>query len=819
MKRIVPYLIIILSVIIFFPKIFFAGHTFISSGMVSTDLYLFNYPLKSLMHQTMLQGRGIPLWTDLIGNGYPIFAEGQMGAFYPLHLLFFALPFSTIHLFNANLMLHYILTGIFTYLYIKNCIKLSQRASVLGAFIFTFSGYMLTHLHQVNIILELTYFPLNLLIAETIIKINHDTKRSKLVLSFLILTLSLFLQMTAGHIEMVYYNLLFTGIYVVIRFFFDPTTRTKVGSKILLSVTALLVTTMLALPQLFATYELVKFSQRESGISYESTTGTLWPIETLILFINPKAYDVYRAEPGYSPNKAETVNIGALYPYVGIIPLLLTIFAISGISKKESISIAGELPRKIWTATFLTLLVFTYLYAVGRSTQLFSVVWEVIPGMKFFRFPVKAIYIIEFCLAILASIGLQKIEESIINKTKNNQTKITQKRQLLHNKTDEKIKAEEGVQGNNAGKISLATIVTVLIISVCFLDLWVFNRPTQPTIPASDWLQTPDFAEYINSQELDCNCPAQAGFRNWRSYSHGTNNIDYTRIFDFPLQKDLQNILHMDFNMIHNVALNREWAVLFLQRQTLLNRFNTQIDFDTGVLTLPPEMKKSLDLQSVRYLISDLKIDDPNLELVKTHQFSSKVNHVIFIAGSTDAKYFPTDHAYLYRNKSYYPRVTITPQSQAIYLTAQDKQAGNILQTVLSPDFDPAKQTIIEKSETVSTAAQQSETSIKADYQILSYTDQDMEIQINTDQPAYFTLADTYYPGWTATLDNREVEVLKANYAFKSVAVPAGSHRLRLSFTPTQWNVTRVIVLAGWSVIATGSIYLLINFIKSKKRV
>jgi len=41
---------------------------------------------------------------------------------------------------------------------------------------------------------------------------------------------------------------------------------------------------------------------------------------------------------------------------------------------------------------------------------------------------------------------------------------------------------------------------------------------------------------------------------------------------------------------------------------------------------------------------------------------------------------------------------------------------------------------------------------------------------------------DPFYPGWRATLDGRAVPVLRADYAFQAVAVPAGRHRLRLDY-------------------------------------
>jgi uncharacterized membrane protein YfhO len=43
-------------------------------------------------------------------------------------------------------------------------------------------------------------------------------------------------------------------------------------------------------------------------------------------------------------------------------------------------------------------------------------------------------------------------------------------------------------------------------------------------------------------------------------------------------------------------------------------------------------------------------------------------------------------------------------------------------------------------------------------------------------------ILDPFYPGWTATLDGKPVPILRADFAFQAVAVPAGRHELRLTY-------------------------------------
>jgi Gpi18-like mannosyltransferase len=56
----------------------------------SLDLPKIHYPLATFFHEALSEGR-LPLWSDRLGMGYPLYAEGQIGAFYPPNWLIFRL--------------------------------------------------------------------------------------------------------------------------------------------------------------------------------------------------------------------------------------------------------------------------------------------------------------------------------------------------------------------------------------------------------------------------------------------------------------------------------------------------------------------------------------------------------------------------------------------------------------------------------------------------------------------------------------------------------------------------------------------------------
>jgi uncharacterized membrane protein YfhO len=65
------------------------------------------------------------------------------------------------------------------------------------------------------------------------------------------------------------------------------------------------------------------------------------------------------------------------------------------------------------------------------------------------------------------------------------------------------------------------------------------------------------------------------------------------------------------------------------------------------------------------------------------------------------------------------------------------------------------------------------------------------------DAPGYLVLADTWYPGWRATVDGAPTEVLRANHAFRAVRLEAGEHVVDMVYRPTSVLVGGAVSLAA----------------------
>jgi len=727
---------------VFFPVL--SGKTFLHTGVVYSDLMLFNYPLKDWYREMLVSGR-LPFWTSLLGNGFPVFAELQIGALYPFHLLWFrVLP--TLLAFNLNLFLHFVFAAIFTYLFCRISLAQSKSASVISGLVYSLSGFFLTHIHQINIILVVAYLPLVLLAVERLV-----TTR-KAVFSFSLALVFVF-QILAGYIEMFYYTVLISAVFFVSIGVLFPEVRGQHRKQALPLKTGLFFAVAIALGmgmsavQLLPTFELTQLSQRAEGLGFEAAAATAWPLDTFRLFVFPRAYDLFRSEPGYHPLVSQTVNIQALYGYVGLLPLLFGLGAIAKGLKKR------------FVVVFAILLIGSIVYGLGRTTQLFGILWETLPGLKFFRYPVKILFFIDFCLAILAGFGFDDVRGFLARRI-----------------------------GRAEGGSKVLQLFSALAVGLVFIDLFYNNvRQVNLSTSGKEWFSSTEAAEFL-SREL-----SDSGYR---VYSHGTNNLDYQYVRDVGLQKEFQNLMPVDFSLLSRIPSNREWFALLLPRQQLLNGERTILDPKEGVLRLSSTFKRSLGLQSVKFLLADLPIEDKDLALRKTIPFSKTIDHYAYLSGDGGVQTVtvPARATYIYEYSGAYPRVLFVDSARAV------RGGEEALEAIMDPAFDLRTEVVLEVPEAIlpSTGSGTGTASITDD------RENSLEVAVQSASEGYLVLADTFYPGWTATVDGTSMPILRANYAFRAIKVPAGEHRVVFSFEPTYWKlgliisaVTLLITLCG----------------------
>jgi hypothetical protein len=81
---------------------------------------------------------------------------------------------------------------------------------------------------------------------------------------------------------------------------------------------------------------------------------------------------------------------------------------------------------------------------------------------------------------------------------------------------------------------------------------------------------------------------------------------------------------------------------------------------------------------------------------------------------------------------------------------------------------------------------------------ILYYSPNSIKLRTERNEPAYLVYLDSYTPDWLAFIDGKKTDLLRANYLFKSVYVPAGSHIVEFIYRPTPYIIAFWCRLLGW---------------------
>jgi hypothetical protein len=91
---------------------------------------------------------------------------------------------------------------------------------------------------------------------------------------------------------------------------------------------------------------------------------------------------------------------------------------------------------------------------------------------------------------------------------------------------------------------------------------------------------------------------------------------------------------------------------------------------------------------------------------------------------------------------------------------------------------------------------------------IAHYSAHRVTVRVHLEAPGLLVLGDTYYPHWTATVDGEPARVHRANYLFRAVPVPAGTHVVEFVYRPRHFyaalGVSALAMVAGLILIWSG---------------
>jgi hypothetical protein len=85
-----------------------------------------------------------------------------------------------------------------------------------------------------------------------------------------------------------------------------------------------------------------------------------------------------------------------------------------------------------------------------------------------------------------------------------------------------------------------------------------------------------------------------------------------------------------------------------------------------------------------------------------------------------------------------------------------------------------------------------------------------MKYETQSSANGLVVFSDIYYPGWEATIDGQPANVLRADYIFRALEIPAGKHTVEFTFKPRAYTVgNKVTSASSWIVLLVllGTLY------------
>ncbi len=370
-KKDIPlFLLFVLVFLVLFHDFFLSNKVFFER-----DTTVIEIPARRLCVR-LLEAGNFALWNDDMGMGQPFLANPKNAVLYPTTFLYLALPFFTA--FRLHYFLH-ILVGWIGLFGFGKALKLSARASFLGASLFFLSGMVLSSFEFYNHVAALAWMPWILIAA------SRDSRSPALRVCGTAVLWGLMI--LAGTPEV----LLMTAVLVAILNFFSASGRGRRTALVFLS---LFISLFLTAAQILPSVELSRRSSRQAGLS------PVWPLELIQLpnlaFPHILGNDRQAGHSDFWGWHMFDKRYPLYYSfYVGFGALLLFLLG----SRRPWDD------RRKWLLAVFALF---FLLANGRYSPFFFLT-RYVPFLSLIRYPVKFFLGTVFSLSLLASLGLEDL--------------------------------------------------------------------------------------------------------------------------------------------------------------------------------------------------------------------------------------------------------------------------------------------------------------------------------------------------------------------------------------------------------------------------
>ncbi len=366
------------------------------AGRIDTadDLGAFHLPMRAFYADCLARGEPFD-WSPQMYCGFYLTGEGQIGGYHPLHLLLYRfLPLPVAFDLECLLSYPFMLAGMY---FLLRRWGIRRDAALFGGMAFAFSGFSLLHFVHVNGVAVISHLPWLLLAVHEVICGRNGRHRLFGGVGLALLTGS---QLLLGYPQYVWLSVLTELGYVALlvgRSDLPDGARVAATSQWSRSAsrTYLVVGTWLALGallgavQLLPTVDALLHSSRANADADFSGWGSLHPLNVVQLIA-----------PYLFQNRVVGQNTHELGLYAGSVTLVLAVCSLACRPANAQL--------RLLRRGAAGLVVVGLLLAFGSYGPLGWFISR-LPLLNSFRFPCRAIVLVHFGLAALASIGLMSL--------------------------------------------------------------------------------------------------------------------------------------------------------------------------------------------------------------------------------------------------------------------------------------------------------------------------------------------------------------------------------------------------------------------------
>ena len=328
----------------------------------------------SLIYSDAIKSMQFPFWLRFVHSGFPLMAEGQVGGFYPLNILFsFLMPF--IVAYNYLTIFHFVLVGVFTYFFTRR-IGACEWGGALAAFLFCFGSAYAGCMINTAVLKTLTWLPLVLWLYE-----EYFNKKKVWLMFFSGIIIGF--QLLAGATQMAIYSALFSGIYFISGLFFRKELKLR---DLGLLVISFMLAAVIFMPQFMLSWQLVSLSRRASASLAFALWGSFSPfnfMSTLIPFL---------------------ISHGVRF-YLGVFSILFLIASF----------VYAKGNKKVYPILILSIL--SFLMAFGKFNPVYVLAIK-LTKLYSFRNPSKFLMFSAFGMSVLMGLGFTRFFEQGWSKAK-----------------------------------------------------------------------------------------------------------------------------------------------------------------------------------------------------------------------------------------------------------------------------------------------------------------------------------------------------------------------------------------------------------------